>query len=183
MKAVTNRLSSSFRDPSGFLFFENDTLFRSVSRLYQQNYDHLIQSGLYYKLVADDLLIPHKEVQLPAEASGKQGNRGTRCGIMSPYSPLQNHSAGNCPLHLLSLRMVLQPVEGCGAGADKNPEAGARLQHVPERCERIQHAISQGEAHFNRHAFLRNLQRKSTLGRLSSVLSAFPGAAFTDGIP
>jgi hypothetical protein len=87
MKAATNRLSSSFRDPSGFLFFENGTLFRSVSRLYQQNYDHLIQSGLYNKLVEDDLLIPHREVQPPAEAFGKQGNRGTRCGIMSPYSP------------------------------------------------------------------------------------------------
>ncbi len=67
MKAVTNRLSSSFRDPSGFLFFENGTLFRSVSRLYQQNYDHLTHSGLYNKLVEDDLLIPHKEIQRPAE--------------------------------------------------------------------------------------------------------------------
>jgi hypothetical protein len=67
MKAATNRLSSSFRDPSGFLFFENDTLFRSINRLYQQNYDHLIHSGLFNKLVEDDLLIPHKEVQHPAE--------------------------------------------------------------------------------------------------------------------
>ena len=62
-----NRLPSSFRDPSGFLFLENGTLLRSVSSLYQQNYDHLIHSGLYKKLVEDDLLIPHKEVQPPAE--------------------------------------------------------------------------------------------------------------------
>ena len=67
MIPASNRLSSSFRDTSGFLFFDNGTLFRSVSRLYQQNYDHLIQSGLYNKLVADDLLIPHKEVSLPSE--------------------------------------------------------------------------------------------------------------------
>jgi hypothetical protein len=67
MKAATKRISSSFRDPSGFLFIENGTLFRSVSRLYKQNYDHLIQSGLYNKLVKDDLLIPHREVQPPAE--------------------------------------------------------------------------------------------------------------------
>ena len=67
MTPATKRLSNSFRDPSGFLFFDNDTLFRSVSRLYHQNYDHLIQSGLYNKLVADDLLIPHKEVYHPAE--------------------------------------------------------------------------------------------------------------------
>ena len=63
----SRRSSSSFRDPSGFLFYENGTLFRSVNRLYQQNYDHLIHSGLYDKLVADDLLIPHKEVQRLSE--------------------------------------------------------------------------------------------------------------------
>jgi len=67
MKEVFNRLSSSFRDPSGFLFLENGTLFRSINRLYQQNYDHLIQSGLYNKLVENDLLIPHKEVQCASE--------------------------------------------------------------------------------------------------------------------
>lgn len=67
MKAATYCLASSFRDPSGFLFFENGTLFRSVNRLYQQNYDHLIQSRLYDKLVENDLLIPHREVQHPAE--------------------------------------------------------------------------------------------------------------------
>lgn len=60
-------ISGSFRDPSGFLFTENGTLFRSVSHLYKQNYDHLIQSGLYDKVVADDLLIPHREVQPSAE--------------------------------------------------------------------------------------------------------------------
>jgi len=66
---ATYRLASSFRDPSGFLFTENGTLFRSVGRLYQQNYDHLIQSGLYNKLVADDLLIPHREIQRPAKTT------------------------------------------------------------------------------------------------------------------
>ena len=78
MKAETNSLSSSFRDPSGFLFFDNGTLFRSVRRLYQQNYDHLIQSGLYNILVANDLLIPHKEVYHPAE------NRDNTYKIIQP---------------------------------------------------------------------------------------------------
>ena len=67
MKAANKGLPSSFRDPTGFIFFENGTLFRSVSRLYQQTYDHLTHSGLYNKLVEDDLLIPHREVQHPAE--------------------------------------------------------------------------------------------------------------------
>jgi len=62
-----SRLSSSFRDPSGFLFTENNTLFRSVNRLYQQNYDYLMKSGLYYKLVENELLIPHKEMESPPD--------------------------------------------------------------------------------------------------------------------
>lgn len=62
MTAATNRLPSSFRDPSGFLFTENGMLFRSVSRRYQKHYDHLIQSGLYDKLTEINLLIPHGEV-------------------------------------------------------------------------------------------------------------------------
>ncbi|MBA4391645.1 MAG: SAM-dependent methyltransferase [Syntrophus sp. (in: bacteria)] len=63
MRVGINHLPSSFRDPSGFLFVDNGTLFRSISNLYQQNYDHLMQSGLYNKLVAEDLLIPHEEIQ------------------------------------------------------------------------------------------------------------------------
>ena len=64
MTSSTTRLSSSFRDPSGFLFTENGTLFRAVSCRYRQHYDHLIQSELYDKLVENKLLIPHKEVDL-----------------------------------------------------------------------------------------------------------------------
>jgi hypothetical protein len=67
MKTTTNRLPSSFRDPSGFLYSENGTLFRTINYVYKQQYDHLIQSGLYNKLVADGLLIPHREVQQPAK--------------------------------------------------------------------------------------------------------------------
>lgn len=81
--SVLSTIFSSFRDPSGFLFFENGTLFRSVSRLYQQNYDHLIQSGLYNKLVEDDLLIPHKEV------GGIGGHDAASCPPIPPYKIIQ----------------------------------------------------------------------------------------------
>jgi len=64
MDTLIKRISSSFRDPCGFLFVEDGNLFRSVNILYQKNYDHLIQSGLYNKLVEDKLLISHKEVHL-----------------------------------------------------------------------------------------------------------------------
>ena len=66
MNSSTNRLSSSFRDPSGFLFSENGILFRAVSQRYRQHYDCLIQSKLYDKLVENNLLITHRECDLGA---------------------------------------------------------------------------------------------------------------------
>lgn len=56
----------SFRDPSGFLFFRDGVLYRQVNQRYRDNYDLLRSSGLYDKLVAERLLIPHEEVDLPA---------------------------------------------------------------------------------------------------------------------
>jgi hypothetical protein len=55
-------LASSFRDPSGFLFTENGNLLRQVNAIYQKDYDLLMSSGLYAKLVEKKLLIPHKEL-------------------------------------------------------------------------------------------------------------------------
>jgi hypothetical protein len=65
MNANIKRESSSFRDPDGFIFSYNGKLYRCINFSYQQNYEHLIQSGLYDKLVENELLIPHKEVQIP----------------------------------------------------------------------------------------------------------------------
>lgn len=55
---------NSFRDPSGFLFFREGSLYRQVNRVYKEDFDHLIQSGLYKKLTGCGLLIPHEEIQL-----------------------------------------------------------------------------------------------------------------------
>lgn len=56
------RVPGSFRDPSGFLFIKDSTIFRSVDQSYKPDYDKLMGSGLYDKLVAEGLLIPHIEV-------------------------------------------------------------------------------------------------------------------------
>jgi hypothetical protein len=63
-----NRLGASFRDPSGFLFTHDSLVYRQVNRLYQSQYDYLIDSGLYAALINDKLLIPHDEVDLIAPA-------------------------------------------------------------------------------------------------------------------
>lgn len=58
----TRELSSSFRDPSGFLFYQDNQIFRQVNLIYKSDYDLLMSSGLYKKLADDGLLIEHKEV-------------------------------------------------------------------------------------------------------------------------
>jgi hypothetical protein len=63
------KLSASFRDPSGFLFTRSGILYRQINRAYSKDYARLVDSGLYEKLVKAGLLIPHVEVdQPPAES-------------------------------------------------------------------------------------------------------------------
>jgi hypothetical protein len=57
-------LGSSFRDPSGFLFLRNGLLYRQINHIYRENYQALMDSGLYEELVKRHLLIPHEEVAL-----------------------------------------------------------------------------------------------------------------------
>jgi len=56
------QLPASFRDPSGFLFRQDGVIYRQVNLVYKDDYDHLVDSGLYKALVDDNLLIPHEEV-------------------------------------------------------------------------------------------------------------------------
>jgi len=56
------RLASSFRDPSGFLFRWDGAIYRQVNRVYGEDFDHLTGSGLYDALVDEGMLIPHIEV-------------------------------------------------------------------------------------------------------------------------
>ena len=58
---------SSFRDPSGFVFWRDGSLYRQINIPYKEDYDHLMVSGLYKALVEAGLLIPHEE--FPAESA------------------------------------------------------------------------------------------------------------------
>jgi len=51
----------SFRDPSGFIFRASGLLYRQVNACYREDYDRLMGSGLYERLVNDGRLIPHTE--------------------------------------------------------------------------------------------------------------------------
>jgi hypothetical protein len=56
--------NSSFRDPSGFIFYDEEKLYRQINISYKDNFKHFLNSGLYEKLVSENLLIPHKEVNV-----------------------------------------------------------------------------------------------------------------------
>lgn len=59
-----DELPGSFRDPSGFVFSLNGSIYRQINTYYKENYDLLIKSGLYNKLTSLGHLIPHQEVNL-----------------------------------------------------------------------------------------------------------------------
>jgi hypothetical protein len=61
------RLGASFRDPSGFLFSREGVLYRQINKIYSENYDRLMSSKLYTRLVDSQLLIPHEEVSIEPE--------------------------------------------------------------------------------------------------------------------
>ena len=61
-------LTSSFRDPSGYLFTHNGSLYRSVNGNYQAQYDLLMSSGLYDRLTDQGLLVSHEEVDPGVDA-------------------------------------------------------------------------------------------------------------------
>jgi len=65
----SEHIPSSFRDPSGFLFKRDGSIYRQVNFVYKDNYDHLMTSGLYEALVNEGLLIPHDVLHIePAES-------------------------------------------------------------------------------------------------------------------
>lgn len=55
-------LPSSFRDPSGSLFAQDGRIYRRVNDVYRDDYDRLLDSGLYEELTKSQLLVPHEEV-------------------------------------------------------------------------------------------------------------------------
>ncbi len=59
---AVNRITASFRDPSGFLFTKGDDIYRQINESYRNDYKMLISSGLYDELVKRRMLIPHEEV-------------------------------------------------------------------------------------------------------------------------
>jgi hypothetical protein len=58
----SKRNTSSFRDPSGYVFIEDDKVKRVINPIYFEQYKALIDSGFYQTLFDKKYLIPHQEV-------------------------------------------------------------------------------------------------------------------------
>lgn len=54
----------SFKDPRGFVFWHEGTLYRQINRPSETEYRRFVDSGLYDELSSAGLLVPHDEVPL-----------------------------------------------------------------------------------------------------------------------
>lgn len=66
-----DRHSASFRDKDGFVFQKNGQILRQVNQSYQENYELLISSGLYQKLVDEGWMVAHQEIGLENSLDGQ----------------------------------------------------------------------------------------------------------------
>ena len=57
------RHDSSYRDPSGHVYVENDTIKRIIFPSYFSQYEKLTSSGFFQKTFQHKLLIPHEEIE------------------------------------------------------------------------------------------------------------------------
>lgn len=55
---------ASFRDPSGYMFHDGDTLRRAINPIYFPQYEKLKSTGLFDTLIKKGLLIPHEETSV-----------------------------------------------------------------------------------------------------------------------
>ena len=77
--------AASFRDPSGFIYYHKGELLRQVNLIYKDNFELLINSGLYQGLVKQKLLIQHKEVDLKY-AYNKDAYKVIKPQVVTPLS-------------------------------------------------------------------------------------------------
>ncbi len=58
---------SSFRDPSGYIFYEKGEVYRAITGRYQSHYDQLMSSGLHDELVKKGMMVDAREIEFDSE--------------------------------------------------------------------------------------------------------------------
>jgi ribosomal protein L11 methylase PrmA len=56
--------NSSFRDPSGFVFYQNGEIYRQINTVYKNDFELLMSSGLFDRLTKKRKLVSHIEVDV-----------------------------------------------------------------------------------------------------------------------
>jgi hypothetical protein len=64
---ITDKHPASFRDPSGYIFVEDNIKYRRVNASYFKQFDMLHDSGLYNELAEKGLLISHETIRESAD--------------------------------------------------------------------------------------------------------------------
>ena len=52
---------ASFRDPSGNVIHYKNEIYRIINHNYKNEFDHFIKSGLYQKLISENLIVEYNE--------------------------------------------------------------------------------------------------------------------------
>jgi hypothetical protein len=71
-------VEGSFRDPSGFVYTRDGTLYRQVNQGFRRQFEAFLASGLYDELTREGLLVPHEQVGLELAATGEA------CAVLRP---------------------------------------------------------------------------------------------------
>ena len=126
--------SSSFKDPSGFVFFKEGCVYRQINKSYQKNYEHLMHSGLYDALISTKLLVKHEEVDSikNEEISTQDTKDNLVYKIIKPEQIL----------------FISYPYEWCFSQLKNAALTTLRIQkkstefwHVIKRCKRLQYPV------------------------------------------
>jgi ribosomal protein L11 methylase PrmA len=71
-------LDSSFRDPSGFLYTRDGTLYRQVNQVFREPFEAFVASGLCEDLIRNRVLVAHRPVGLELAATADA------CAVLEP---------------------------------------------------------------------------------------------------
>ena len=175
-KTTTNNnpaLNASFRDPSGFLFRRDGVLYRQVNQVYAEEYTRLMDSGLYAKLVKAGLLIAHTELDLRRSGRFRTADKELAFKVLRPE-----------PVPFISY-----PYEW---SFGQLKDAALATLSIQKRALKLGMSLKDASAYniqfYNGKPTLIDtlsfeiLQGGGTVGSLSPVLPAFPGAVGTDGL-
>lgn len=67
IKKTDKTHEASFRDPSGYMFFDGEVLRRAINPIYFKQYNELKESGFFKTLFSNEMLIPHEETSVSTD--------------------------------------------------------------------------------------------------------------------